>query len=192
MPSLPRWLSRRKANKWKPRGAAGGKPAPKRKCSNRSKVAGVFISGATAVLIPESFPNQKGIVVLETAPMPEDLLDISLEEVIFTAEWAPEEILPDTLPVFNSSHEDIVEFTPERNPEKGLEPEKEKPAGRRSSCPRSSAPGRGRKKKGTRKSRVRTQDMVEEGVYYSDKSDPESVEDGCLLLGLTRDEIDLA
>ena len=66
-------------------------------------MAGVFTSGATAALIRESFPNQKGIVVSETAPMPEDLLDISLEEVIFTAEWAPEEILPDTLPVFNSS-----------------------------------------------------------------------------------------
>ena len=66
-------------------------------------MAGVFTSGATAASIRESFPNQKVIVVSETAPMPEDLLDISLEEVIFTAEWAPEEILPDTLPVFNSS-----------------------------------------------------------------------------------------
>ena len=103
MASLTRWPSRRKVTKRKPRRAAGGEPAPKRKCSTRSKVAGVFTSGATAALILESFPDQKGIVVLETAPMPEDLLDISLEEVIFTAEWAPEEILPDTLPVFNSS-----------------------------------------------------------------------------------------
>ena len=117
--------------------------------------------------------------------MPEDFLDISLKEVIFTAEWAPEEILPDTLPVFNSSQEDIVEITPERNLGKVLEPEKEKPAGWRSNCLRSSAPGQARKKKGKKTSRVPSQDMIKEGVYYSDKSDPESVEDGCLLLGLT-------
>ena len=88
-------------------------------------------------------------------------------------------ILPDPFPVFNSSQENISEITPERNPEKllnpekVLEPEKEKPAGQRSSCLRSSATRRSKKKKGTRKRRVRTQDMVEEGAYYSDKSDPE-------------------
>ena len=53
--------------------------------------------------------------------MPEDLLDISLEEVVFTAEWIPEAILPDNLPVENSSQDEIVEVTPElerrrRNP----------------------------------------------------------------------------
>ena len=58
-----------------------------------------------------------------------------------------------------------------QNPEKVLEPEKEK--------------------KGTRKRRVWTQDMIEEGLRYLDESDPESIEDGCLLLGLTRDRIDL-
>ena len=67
MLSLPRWPSRRKANKRKPRRADGGadrdKPAPKRKCSTRSKVAGVFTSGANAALIRERFPNQKGVVV---------------------------------------------------------------------------------------------------------------------------------
>ena len=46
-------------------------------------------------------------------------------------------------------------------------------------------------KKGTMKRRVRTQDMIEEGLRYSDESGPESIEDGCLLLGLTRDVIDL-
>ena len=55
---------------------------------------------------------------METAPIPEDLLNVSLEEVIFTAEWAPEVILLDTLPVSNSSQEDISEITPEQNPEK--------------------------------------------------------------------------
>ena len=34
--------------------------------------------------------------------------------------------------------------------------------------------------------------MVEEGLRHSDESDPESVEDGCLLLGLTRDVFDFA
>ena len=75
--------------------------------------------------------------------------------------------------------------------EKELEPEKKKPASGRSRCLRSSAPGRAKKRKGTRKCRVRTQDMIEGGTYYSDESAPESVEDGCLQLGLSQDLIDL-
>ena len=202
LPSLPRWLSRRKANKRKPRGADRcadrDEPAPKKKCSTRSKVAGVFTSGASAALIRDRFPDHKGVVVSEMAPIPEDLLNVSLEEVIFNAEWVPEVILPDPFPVFNSSQDDIREITPERNPEKllnpekVLEPEKEKPVRERSMCLRSSAPGQLRKKKGTRKRRVWTQVMIEEGLRYLDESDPESVEDGYLLLGLTRDVIDLA
>ena len=43
----------------------------------------------------------------------------------------------------------------------------------------------------TKKRRVRTQDMIEGGMYWLDESDPESVEDGCLVLGLTQDVIDL-
>ena len=71
--------------------------------------------------------------------------------------------------------------------EKELEPEKKKPASGRSRCLRSSAPGRAKK----RKCRVRTHDMIEGGTYYSDESAPESVEDGCLQLGLSQDLIDL-
>ena len=82
----------------------------------RSKVAGIFTSGATAALFRDSFPNQKGVVVSETAPLPEDLMNISLEEVIFTAEWVPEVILPDNQPpVVDSSQEEIVDVTPELN-----------------------------------------------------------------------------
>ena len=191
LPSLPKWLSRRKSNKKRPRVADGESSAPERKCSTRSKVAEVFTSGATAALIKESFPNQRGIVISETAPIPEDLLNVSLEEVIFPAEWLPEVILPDNLPVINSSQDDIVEITPELNSEKELEPEKEKPVSGRSRCLRSSAPGQTRKKKGTKTRRVRTQDMIEGGTYYSDESAPESVEDGCLLLGLSQDLINL-
>ena len=95
LPSLSKWRSQRKSNKKRSRVAGGDKPEPKRRCSMRSKVAGIFSSGATAALIRDSFPNQKGVVVLETALMPEDLMNISLEEVIFTAEWVPAEILPD-------------------------------------------------------------------------------------------------
>ena len=113
------------------------------------------------------------------------LLNMSLEEVIFSAEWLPEVIIPDKLPVDSSSQDEIADVTPV------LEPEKEKPVVSRSNCLRSSAPGRARKKKGTSKRRVRTQDMIEGKTYYSDKSAPESVEDGCLLLGLTRDVLDL-
>ena len=122
LPSLPRWPSRRKANKRKPRGAngcAGGdEPASKRKCSTRSKVNGVFTSGASAALIKGCFPDQKGVFVSETAPIPEELLNVSLEEVIFTAEWAPEIILPDPFLACNSSQEDICELTPELNQKK--------------------------------------------------------------------------
>ena len=82
-------------------------------------MAGVFTSGATAALIKELFPNQKGIVISETAPIPEDLLNVSLEEEIFTAEWLPEVILPDNLPVINSSQDVIVEITPELNRNRG-------------------------------------------------------------------------
>ena len=190
LPSLPKWPSRRKSNKKRQRVADRAGPAPKRKCSTRSKVAGVFTSGATTALIKESFPNQEGIVISETAPIPEDLLDVSLEEVIFTAEWMPEVILPDNVAVINSSHDEIVEITPEVT-EKELEPEKEKTASSSSRCLCSSAPGRTRKKKVTRKRRVRTQDIIEGGTYYSDESAPESVEDGCLHLGLSQDLIDL-
>ena len=88
--------------------------------------------------------------------------------------------------VENSSQDEIVEITPE------LEPEKEKPpTASRSNCLRSSAPGQARKKKPSKKRRIRTQDMIEGGTYWSDESAPESVEDGCLLLGLTQDVIDL-
>ena len=86
----------------------------------------------------------------------------------------------------SSSQDEIADVTP------ALEPEKEKPVVRRSSCLRSSAPERARKMKGTRKPRVWTQDMIEGGTYYSEESASESVEDGCLLLGLTRDVLNLA
>ena len=95
MPSLPKWLSQRKSNKKRPRTADGEESEPKRRCSTRSKVAEIFTSGATAALIRDSFPNQKGVVVSETAPLPEDPMNISLEEVTFTADWAPAAILPD-------------------------------------------------------------------------------------------------
>ena len=131
---------------------------------------GVFTSGASAALIRKGFPDHSGVVVSETALIPKDLLDVSLEEVIFSAEWVPEAILPDPFPVFDSSQDDIQDITPEmaleRTPEKVLEPEKEKQraaertpervlepekektprtraerlAARRSMCPRSSTP----------------------------------------------------
>ena len=101
-------------NKKRPRTTDGDESELKRRRSTRSKVAGIFTSGATAALIRDSFPNQKGVVVSETALMPEDLMNISLEEVIFTAEWVPAEILPDNQPpVVDSSAEERVEITPE-------------------------------------------------------------------------------
>ena len=93
--------------------------------------------------------------------------------------------------MINSSQDEIVEITTELNPEKELEPEKEKPLAARSRCLRSTAPEGAKKRKGTKKRRIRIQDMIEGGTYHSDESAPESVEDGCLLLGLTQDGIDL-
>ena len=72
-----------------------------------------------------------------------------------------------------------------------MEPEKEKtPVASGSRFNRSTTPGRTMRKR-TRRLKPRAQDMILEGVYWSDESQPESVEDGCLLLGLTRDTIDL-
>ena len=175
----------------------------------------MFTSGASAALIKKGFPDHPGVVISENAQIPEDLLNVSLEEVIFSAEWEPEVILPDPFPVFDSSQDDIQEIAPERRPvkvqepekekvqepekEKVMEPEKEKMpwtraetlATGRSMCPRSSTPAWPRKKVGSKRHRVRTQDMIEEGLQFLDESEPESIEDGCLLLGLTRDVIDL-
>ena len=136
--------------------AVGEGPSPKRKCSTRSKVDGVFTSEATAALIKESRSRsliRRGSLFQRRLRYREDLLDILLEEVIFTAEWLPEVILPDNVAVINSSQDEIVNITPEVA-QKELEPEKEKPASGRSRCLRSSAPGRTRKKKVTRKRRV--------------------------------------
>ena len=95
-------------------------------------------------------------------------------------------------PFVDSSQDEIVNITLELEQEKELEPEKKKPpAASRSRCLRSTAHGRARKKKPTKKHRIRTQDMIEGGPYWSDESAPESVEVGFLLLGLTQDVIDL-
>ena len=73
----PKWPSQRKSNKKRPR------------ASRRSNVAGIFTYGTTAALIRESFPSQKGVVVLETAPVAENLFDMSLDEILSDVEWEP-------------------------------------------------------------------------------------------------------
>ena len=78
-----------KSNKRRPRVSNGDGPEPKKRCSTRSKVAEIFPSGTTAALIRESFPNQKGVVVLETAPVAKNLVDMSLEEILSDLEWKP-------------------------------------------------------------------------------------------------------
>ena len=76
-------------------------------------------------------------------------------------------------------------------PVPNVELEREKtPKASRSRCLRSSTPGRV-KRKPTQKHRIHTQDMILEGTYWSDESEPESLEGGCLHLGLTQDVIDL-
>ena len=159
----------------------------------RSKVGTIFTSGTTASLIREAFPNQKGVVVLKTAPVAENLFDMSLDEIFSDVEWEP--TIVDLLnpavslvvgdPGKDSEREDLVEPVP------GVESGKEKtPIASGSRCTRSTAPGRA-KRKPTKRSKPWIQDMILEGLYWSDNSEPESVEDGCLLLGFTRDIIDL-
>ena len=107
---------------------------------------------------------------------------------MFAVDWEPavKKILSDNpSPAVDKSEENIVE------PVLDLEPKKEKPpTASRSRCLRSSAPGQV-KRKPTKKRRIRTQNMIEERTYWLDKSTPESIEDGCLLLGLTQDVIHL-
>ena len=92
--------------------------------------------------------------------MPDEILDISLEDVVFNVEWEPivKEILPEkTSLVVGETVEDLVE------PVLDMEPEKEKPpAASRSRCLRSSDPGQV-KRKLTKKRRKRNQDMILEG-----------------------------
>ena len=120
--------------------------------------------------------------------MAENLFDMSLDKILSDVEWelTVEEIL--TLEV-SLVEGDAVEEPVE--PVMDVEPEKEKtPAASRFRCLRSSAPRRV-KRKPTKNCRIRTQDMILEGTYWSDTSAPESIEDGGLLLGLTQDVIDL-
>ena len=54
------------------------------------------------------------MVVSETAPIPDDLLNISLEEVVFDVQWEPtvKEILPDKTPlVVEETVEDLVKLS---------------------------------------------------------------------------------
>ena len=183
--------SRRKANKKRPRASSRDGPAPKRKCSTRSKVGSIFMSGTTASLIREAFPNQKGVVVLKTAPVAKNLFDMSLDEILSDVEWEPTivELLTSAVslvvgdPEKELEREDPVE--PEPVPDMELEKEKTLIASG-SRCKRSTTPGRS-KRKPNKRSKPRTQDMILEGLYCLD----ESLEDGCLLLGLTRNIIDL-
>ena len=150
-----------KSNKRRPRVSNGDGPEPKKRCSTRSKVAEIFPSGTTAALIRESFPNQKGVVVSETAPVAENLVDMSLEEILSDVKW-------------ETTVGEIVE-DPEKlepvEPVLNMVPEKEKtPATSRSRCFRSSASGRV-KRKPAKKSRIRTQNMIKEGRYWSVESD---------------------
>ena len=98
-----------------------------------------FIDLSALALIP----TQKGIVVSETAPVAENLFDMSLDEILSDVEWEPtvEEILTLELSLVVG---DAVE-EPERlepvEPVLDVEPEKEKtPAASRFRCFRSSSP----------------------------------------------------
>ena len=147
----------------------------------------------TAALIRESFSSQKGVVVSETAPVAKNLFDMSLDEILSDVEWEPTvvEILTPVVSLVVSDPVEDQERLDPKEPVPDVEPEREKtPVTSGSSCLRFSAPGQVMRKP-TKKCRICTQDMVQEGVYWSDESEPDSIKDGCLLLGLTQDIIDL-
>ena len=133
------------------------------------------------------------VVVLETALVAENLFDKSLDKILSDVEWEPTVVeiqTPGVSLVVDDPVEDQEKLDPVE-PVPDVEPKREKtPVASGPRCLRSSAPGRV-KRKPTKKCRIHTQDMILEGVYWSDESEPESVEDRCLLLGLTRDIIDL-
>ena len=56
---------------------------------------GSLLLGRQLLLLENHFPNQKGVVVSETAPVAENPFDMSLEEILPDVEWEPtvEEIL---------------------------------------------------------------------------------------------------
>ena len=138
-------------------------------------------------------PTQKAIVVSETAMLAENLFNMSLDEILSDVEWEStvEEILTSEVSLaVGDPVEDPLRLEPvESLPDVELEKEKT-PAASRFRCLRSTAP-RLVKRKTTKKCRIRTQNMIEEGLYWSDESAPESIKDGCLLLGLTGDVINL-
>ena len=146
-------------------------------------------------LIREAFPDQKGVVASKTAPVAKDLFDMSLDEIISDIEWEP------TIMELLTPEVSLVVGDPEKEPEKedpvepepvpDVELEKEKMSAASGSRSKRSTASRLSRRKPTKRSKPRTQDMILEGLYWSDESQPESAEDGCLLLGLTRDIIDL-
>ena len=115
--------------------------------------------------------------------MMDNLSDVSLMELETDCEWDPD--LADVL----YSDVSLVELKPEREdslvpePAPEIEREKEKlPVASGSRCKRSTAPGRPRRNP-KKLLKPRTQDMILDGVYWTD-SKPESIEDGCLLLAM--------
>ena len=146
LPALPKWPSRRKANKKRPRTSSRDGPAPKRKCSRRSKVGNIFTSGTTASLSTEAFPNQKGVVVSKAVPVAENLFDMLLDEILSDIEWEPTIVeLPTpavSLVVGDPEKELEMEDPVEPEPVPDVELEKEKtPVASRSRCKRSAALG---------------------------------------------------
>ena len=84
----------------------------------------------------------------------------------------------------------LMEDPVEPEPVPDMEQEKEEnPVASGSRCKRSTAPGHTRRKQ-TKTLKPWTQDMILDGVYWTNDSKLESIEDGWVLLSLTRDIID--
>ena len=102
--------------------------------------------------------------------MAENLFNMSLDEILSDVEWEPTvvEILTPAVSLVGGDPVEDQERLDPAEPVPDVEPERETtPVASGSRCLRSSAPGRV-KRKTTKKRRIRTQDMILEGVYWSD------------------------
>ena len=173
-------------------------PRKKKKCDERSRVGGVFTSGATAVMIKEVFP-EKSVMISKHArtcfqTTVEIVKEIQVPRLIPLRKIVPGSaslVTSDPLNIFpdmeNISDISLIEVETncedEIEPEKvqtssAVKPEKSPLASGSRLQRRPTAPGQS-KRTWKRKSRLRSQDMIKEGIYYPG-SKPESGEDNCL------------
>ena len=145
----------------------------------------MFTSGATAALIKDEFPEQAGVVVSQDTPKskePSEVMDYLSDVSLMELEPEPE---PEPVPENPERKVSVVEKEMEKEKDKNELPVDS--VG--SNCKSLTAPDCPRRKP-KKCSKPCTQDMIIKGTSYMD-SEPEPIEDGFLLLGLTSNVADL-